>query len=100
MFERTVTMGSAGKTLSATGWKLGWGIGPEQLIAPMQVLHQNCTYNCPTPVQVRNKCFYWIISMHDAWITVFQWVFFITQDLTCIFKLEILLLMLEMLFFL
>lgn len=51
MFERTVTMGSAGKTLSATGWKLGWGIGPEHLIAPMQVLHQNCTYNCPTPVQ-------------------------------------------------
>lgn len=100
MFERTVTMGSAGKTLSATGWKLGWGIGPEHLIAPMQVLHQNCTYNCPTPVQVRNKCFYWKISMHDAWITVFQCFFFITQDLTCIFKLEILLLMLEMLFFL
>lgn len=76
MFERTVTIGSAGKTLSATGWKLGWGIGPEHLIAPMQVLHQNCTYNCPTPVQVRNKCFYQKISMHDAWITVFQLFFY------------------------
>lgn len=51
MWERTVTIGSAGKTLSATGWKLGWGVGPEHLIAPMQILHQNCTYNCPTPVQ-------------------------------------------------
>ncbi|XP_048772556.1 kynurenine--oxoglutarate transaminase 3-like isoform X1 [Ostrea edulis] len=51
MWERTVTIGSAGKTFSATGWKLGWAVGPEELIFPMQILHQNCTYNCPTPVQ-------------------------------------------------
>ena len=24
MFERTITIGSAGKAFSATGWKLGW----------------------------------------------------------------------------
>jgi kynurenine--oxoglutarate transaminase/cysteine-S-conjugate beta-lyase/glutamine--phenylpyruvate transaminase len=52
MWERTVTMGSAGKTFSATGWKLGWGIGPDHLIKPMQILHQDCIYTCPTPVQV------------------------------------------------
>ena len=51
MWERTVTMGSAGKTFSATGWKLGWGIGPDHLIKPMQILHQNCIYTCPTPIQ-------------------------------------------------
>ena len=45
-------MGSAGKTFSATGWKLGWGIGPDHLIKPMQILHQDCIYTCPTPVQV------------------------------------------------
>lgn len=51
MWERTVTIGSAGKTFSATGWKLGWGVGPESLIKPMQILHQNCIYTCPTPIQ-------------------------------------------------
>ncbi|KAK3087118.1 hypothetical protein FSP39_001906 [Pinctada imbricata] len=51
MWERTVTIGSAGKTFSATGWKLGWGVGPEHLIFPLQVLHQNSTYTCPTPIQ-------------------------------------------------
>lgn len=51
MWERTVTIGSGGKTFSATGWKLGWGIGPQNLIQPLQILHQNCTYTNPTPIQ-------------------------------------------------
>ena len=28
MWERTVTLGSAGKTFSVTGWKIGWAIAP------------------------------------------------------------------------
>ena len=24
MYERTITIGSAGKTFSVTGWKIGW----------------------------------------------------------------------------
>ena len=28
MFERTVTVGSAGKTFGMTGWKIGWVYGP------------------------------------------------------------------------
>ena len=32
MWERTVTVDSAGKTFSAINWKLGWGIGPANLI--------------------------------------------------------------------
>ncbi|KAL4219671.1 Kynurenine--oxoglutarate transaminase 3 [Mactra antiquata] len=51
MWERTITIGSAGKTFSATGWKLGWGIGPENLIEALKVLHQNSIYTCPTPIQ-------------------------------------------------
>ena len=31
------TVGSAGKTFSVTGWKLGWAFGPEQLIRNCQV---------------------------------------------------------------
>lgn len=28
LYERTITIGSAGKTFSVTGWKLGWAVGP------------------------------------------------------------------------
>ncbi|RWS31522.1 Kynurenine--oxoglutarate transaminase 3-like protein, partial [Leptotrombidium deliense] len=51
MWERTITIGSAGKTFSVTGWKLGWAYGPEHLIKPLQLLHQNCVYTCATPIQ-------------------------------------------------
>ncbi|XP_053549899.1 kynurenine--oxoglutarate transaminase 3 isoform X2 [Bombina bombina] len=51
MWERTVTIGSAGKTFSVTGWKLGWSIGPAHLIKHLQTVHQNCIYTCPTPLQ-------------------------------------------------
>ena len=51
MWERTITVGSAGKTFSVTGWKLGWSYGPENLIKPMQLVHQNTIYTCPTPLQ-------------------------------------------------
>jgi len=51
MWERTITIGSAGKTFSVTGWKLGWAFGPQQLIRNCQVVHQNCVYACPTPIQ-------------------------------------------------
>ena len=37
MWDRTVTIGSAGKTFSVTGWKLGWAYGPEHLIKNCQV---------------------------------------------------------------
>lgn len=51
MWERTITIGSAGKTFSVTGWKLGWAYGPARLLRPLQLLHQNCVYTCPTPIQ-------------------------------------------------
>ncbi|XP_040573993.1 kynurenine aminotransferase isoform X2 [Lepeophtheirus salmonis] len=51
MWERTITIGSAGKTFSVTGWKLGWALGPEHLIRNCQIVHQNCVYTCPTPIQ-------------------------------------------------
>ncbi|XP_075038512.1 kynurenine--oxoglutarate transaminase 3 isoform X2 [Mixophyes fleayi] len=51
MWERTITIGSAGKSFSVTGWKLGWSIGPAHLIKHLQTVQQNCTYSCPTPLQ-------------------------------------------------
>ena len=51
MWERTISIGSAGKTFSVTGWKLGWAYGPSHLIQNCGVVHQNCVYACPTPLQ-------------------------------------------------
>ncbi|MED6241706.1 Kynurenine--oxoglutarate transaminase 3, partial [Ataeniobius toweri] len=51
MWDRTITIGSAGKTFSVTGWKLGWSIGPEHLIKHLQTVMQNTLYTCATPLQ-------------------------------------------------
>lgn len=52
MYERTITIGSAGKTFSVTGWKLGWAYGPANLLYNLQIVHQNSVYTCNTPIQV------------------------------------------------
>ena len=41
MWERTITVSSAGKTFSATGWQVGWCIAPAHLISP---IHQILPY--------------------------------------------------------
>uniref|UniRef100_A0A8C7EXB1 Kynurenine--oxoglutarate transaminase 3 n=1 Tax=Neovison vison TaxID=452646 RepID=A0A8C7EXB1_NEOVI len=51
MWERTITIGSAGKTFSVTGWKLGWSVGPHHLIKHLQTVQQNTIYTCATPLQ-------------------------------------------------
>ncbi|OQV15829.1 Kynurenine--oxoglutarate transaminase 3 [Hypsibius exemplaris] len=51
MWERTITVRSAGKTFSVTGWKLGWAIGPANLILNCRVMLQNVSYTSPTPIQ-------------------------------------------------
>jgi len=51
MWERTVTIGSAGKTFSVTGWKLGWAYGPSHIMKNLFTAHQNSLYACSTPVQ-------------------------------------------------
>jgi kynurenine---oxoglutarate transaminase / cysteine-S-conjugate beta-lyase / glutamine---phenylpyruvate transaminase len=33
MWSKTITISSAGKTFSATGWQIGWCVGPKHLIA-------------------------------------------------------------------
>ncbi|KAM9206290.1 kynurenine--oxoglutarate transaminase 1 isoform 2-T2 [Dugong dugon] len=51
MWERTLTIGSAGKTFSATGWKVGWVLGPDQLMKHLRTVHQNSVFHCPTQAQ-------------------------------------------------
>ncbi|TWW66381.1 Kynurenine--oxoglutarate transaminase 1, partial [Takifugu flavidus] len=51
MWERTITIGSGGKTFSATGWKVGWAISSGHIIKHMKTIHQNTVYHCATPAQ-------------------------------------------------
>ncbi|XP_043914736.1 kynurenine--oxoglutarate transaminase 1 isoform X2 [Protopterus annectens] len=51
MWDRTISIGSAGKTFSATGWKVGWAFGPDHLLRHLRTVHQNSLYHCPTVAQ-------------------------------------------------
>ena len=51
MAERTVTISSLGKTFSVTGWKVGWGIGPESLVTAVNQAHQFITFAVAAPLQ-------------------------------------------------
>lgn len=51
MAERTVTISSAGKTFSTTGWKIGWACGPAPLVAAVRAAKQFLTYVGGAPFQ-------------------------------------------------
>lgn len=51
MAERTLTISSAGKTFSLTGWKVGWVSGPAELIEAALAVKQFLTYSGGAPFQ-------------------------------------------------
>ncbi|KUO08092.1 pyridoxal phosphate-dependent aminotransferase [Streptomyces sp. DSM 15324] len=51
MRERTVTIGSAGKTFSFTGWKVGWVTAAPGLVAAVRSAKQFLTYVSSGPFQ-------------------------------------------------
>ena len=51
MFERTITVGSGGKTFSFTGWKVGWASGPTDLVAAARTVRQHLSYVSSGPFQ-------------------------------------------------
>jgi len=51
MADRTITVSSAGKSFSATGWKIGWACGPAPLIAAVRAAKQFLTYVSGGPFQ-------------------------------------------------
>ncbi len=76
MAARTITLGSAGKTFSVTGWKIGWAIAPPQLAHALLMAHQWIPYAVATPLQdavatafgeaARNGYFEWLPQMYAA----------------------------------
>ena len=51
MWERTLTLSSIGKSFSLTGWKTGWAIGPDHLVANVRSAKQFLTFTTPNPMQ-------------------------------------------------
>ena len=51
MAERTLAVGSAGKTFSVTGWKVGWVTGPAALVDSVRAVKQFLTYVSGAPLQ-------------------------------------------------
>jgi N-succinyldiaminopimelate aminotransferase len=51
MFERTLTLSSAGKSYSVTGWKVGWATGPTDLVGAVLAASQWLTFTSGAPLQ-------------------------------------------------
>ena len=75
MWERTVTLSSAGKTFSVTGWKIGWIVAPAPLCGAIIRIHQWIPFSVATPmqaavcralVQARDRDYYgWLRRMYQ-----------------------------------
>ncbi len=76
MWERTITLGSAGKTFSVTGWKIGWAIAPPHLAQAVFMAHQWIPFAVATPLQEavgaaleeapRQDYYSWLAKMYQA----------------------------------
>lgn len=51
MQERTVVVNGFSKTYSMTGWRLGFAVGPKEILSPMTKLHQFAIMSAPTMSQ-------------------------------------------------
>ncbi|KAG7192055.1 uncharacterized protein KQ657_002412 [Scheffersomyces spartinae] len=49
--KRTLTIGSAGKSFAATGWRVGWVHGPAELVQYVIAAHTRICFSTPAPLQ-------------------------------------------------
>jgi N-succinyldiaminopimelate aminotransferase len=80
MFERTITVGSGGKTFSFTGWKVGWSTGPSDLVAAVRTVRQHLSFASSGPFQ-------WAIAsglgLDDTYFREFRMDLAAKRDLLC-----------------
>ncbi len=69
MFERTVTVSSAGKLFSATGWKIGWVYGHPDLVEGVARAHQFITFAVHHPSQ---EAIAYALNLPDTYYEGFQ----------------------------
>ncbi|KAL3247119.1 hypothetical protein MRX96_057232 [Rhipicephalus microplus] len=111
MWERTITIGSAGKAFSVTGWRVGWAYGPKNLLKGLKLVHQHSIYTISPLMQeavavgiekemdrIGHPEGYWSIQSHslqqkrdfitksleslDVAVTIPQGAYFIVCDLS------------------
>jgi aminotransferase len=51
MRERTIVVDGFSKSYAMTGWRLGWAMGPRELLAPLCKIHQFGIMSAPTVSQ-------------------------------------------------
>ncbi len=71
MAERTLSVSSAGKSFSATGWKIGWVCGPAELVASVRAAKQFLTFVGGAPFQpavthALNHEQDWVVSLRES----------------------------------
>lgn len=67
LWERTLTVGSGGKVFYATGWRVGWLIGPEHLIKHVSAAHTRICYSSVSPLQEAVAIGFEEAGKHDFW---------------------------------
>ena len=78
MFDRTVTVGSLGKTFSVTGWKTGWVYGPPALIEGVARAHQYITFSTHHPSQAAATV---ALNLPGSYFEEFQAMYTAKRDL-------------------
>jgi N-succinyldiaminopimelate aminotransferase len=78
MFERTVTISSAGKLFSATGWKIGWVYGHPDLMEGVARAHQFITFAVHHPTQ---EAIAYALNLPKSYFSSFQAMYLAKRDL-------------------
>ena len=80
MAERTVSISSAGKTFSFTGWKIGWVTATAELVAAVRAVKQFLTFVSGGPFQYAIAQ---ALRMPDAYFTGISAGLRVKRDLLC-----------------
>ncbi|WP_353216162.1 aminotransferase class I/II-fold pyridoxal phosphate-dependent enzyme [Sandarakinorhabdus sp.] len=75
--ERTIKVGSAGKLLALTGWKVGWVIAAPELAERAAQVHQFLTFTTPPPLQVAVAAG---LALPDSWFAAARAQFVRARD--------------------
>ena len=80
MHDRTLTISSAGKTFSFTGWKVGWAVGPARLVRAVMTAKQFLTFTSGAPLQ---PAIAQALALDDSYYTGFRTTLGAKRDRLC-----------------
>ena len=75
--ERTIKIGSAGKLLALTGWKVGWVVAETALAEKVAQVHQFLTFTTAPPLQTAVAAG---LALPDAWFAAARVRFVTARD--------------------